>query len=79
MRCEMIAASGGSENRSKTKGHDSQDNDGQNNRACGPPAHAGEPAAIEVEDSMLKAFGWIILIIFVIGLLVVLGVFKAIF
>lgn len=28
---------------------------------------------------MLKAIGWIILIIFIIGLLVVLGVFKAIF
>jgi hypothetical protein len=36
--------------------------------------------AAEVEDNgMLKAFGWIILIIFLIGLLVVLGVFKAIF
>lgn len=28
---------------------------------------------------MLKAVGWIVLIIFIIGLLVVLGVFKAIF
>lgn len=36
-------------------------------------------AAAKVEDTMLKAFGWIILIIFLIGLLVVLGVFKAIF
>jgi hypothetical protein len=30
-------------------------------------------------DFMLKAVGWIVLIIFIIGLLVVLGVFKAIF
>lgn len=40
---------------------------------------AGEPVAAKVEESMLKALGWVILIIFMIGLLVVLGVFKAIF
>ena len=32
-----------------------------------------------IEESILKALGWIILVIFLIGLLVVLGVFKAIF
>ena len=37
------------------------------------------PQADEQGTLMLKAVGWIILIIFIIGLLVVLGVFKAIF
>lgn len=31
------------------------------------------------KGAMMKVIGWILLIIFVIGLLVVLGVFKAIF
>ncbi len=36
-------------------------------------------ALTDEENYMLKAVGWIVLIIFIIGLLVVLGVFKAIF
>ena len=60
------------------------DQDGQNS-SVSDPGHgtsvtsASAFAAAKVEDIMLRAFGWIILIIFIIGLLVVLGVFKAIF
>jgi hypothetical protein len=32
-----------------------------------------------MEVSMLRVLGWAVLVIFLIGLLVVLGVFKAIF
>ena len=53
------------------------------NLACGMPArpsrHKRPEAASDKEITMLKAVGWIVLIIFIIGLLVVLGVFKAIF
>ena len=37
------------------------------------------PSADPMERVMLKALMWVILIIFLIGLLVVFGVFKAIF
>lgn len=40
---------------------------------------AASGAKFEKGIHMLKAVGWIVLIIFIIGLLVVLGVFKAIF
>lgn len=39
----------------------------------------GGTASTTEEAEMLKVLGWAVLIIFLIGLLVVLGVFKAIF
>ena len=43
-----------------------------------PVAKANPPSA-KREARMLKIIGWAVLIIFIIGLLVVIGVFKAIF
>jgi hypothetical protein len=53
------------------------------NRARPPPFTSSSRRRIRLRPrrrgGMLKVIGWAVLIIFIIGLLVVIGVFKAIF